>query len=128
MVCPRPLHAALCRLHPVHLLRLHVPLPHLYLGSIPARMYGSPKMHKIKDRNSVDVPPHRPIVSSIGSFNYNLAKYLAGVLTPHIPMNYSATDTFTFIDDLKKVSLPNKYLVSFDVVSFFYQYTLTGDS
>ena len=88
-------------------------------GSIPARMYGLPKMHKVKDKSSKVVPPHRPIVSSIGSFNYNLARYLAEVLSPHIPSNYSAKDTFSFVEELKEVRLQNKYLVSFDVVSLF---------
>jgi len=43
-------------------------------GSQPARIYGLPKMHK--DRGPNSAPPFRPIVSSIGAYNYNLAKYL----------------------------------------------------
>ena len=43
-------------------------------GSQPARIYGLPKMHKF---SSIDInPKFRPIVSSIGKYNYNLAKYL----------------------------------------------------
>ena len=50
-------------------------------------------MHKDREANST--PPFRPIVSSIGTYNYNLAKYLCHLLTPHIPADYCATDTFT---------------------------------
>ena len=52
-------------------------------GSQPARIYGLPKMHK--DRGPNSAPPFRPIVSSIGTYNYNLAKYLCNLLSPHIP-------------------------------------------
>ena len=39
-------------------------------GSQPARIYGLPKMHKARPPGSA--PPFRPIVSSIGTHNYNL--------------------------------------------------------
>ena len=65
------------------------------------------------------VPPFRPIISSIGAYNYNLAKYLSQVLSPHVLMQNCAIDTFSFVDDLKKVSSNDNFLVSFDVVSLF---------
>ena len=40
-------------------------------GSAPARLYGTPKMHKFSSSESF--PKLRPIVSSIGTFNYNVA-------------------------------------------------------
>ena len=40
-------------------------------GSAPARIYGTPKMYKFSSSDSF--PKLRPIVSSIGTFNYNLA-------------------------------------------------------
>ena len=52
-------------------------------GSQPARIYGLPKMHKVQDHSST--PPFRPIVSSIGTYNYNLANYLCTLSNPHIP-------------------------------------------
>ena len=55
-------------------------------GSRPARIYGLPKMHK--PRGLYSIPPLRPIVSSIGMYNYELAKYLCCLLQPHIPFNY----------------------------------------
>ena len=79
-------------------------------------------MHKIPRNNGepqIRVPPLRPIVSSIGAYNYNLAKYLTGLLSPHIPMDHCTADSFTFVQDLHKVSSQNQFLVSFDVVSLF---------
>ena len=63
-------------------------------GSQPARIYGLPKLNKDFGANST--PPFRPIVSSIGTYNYNSAKYLCDLLSPHIPAEHCATDTFTF--------------------------------
>ena len=41
-------------------------------GSGPARMYGLPKLHKIVDF----LPAFRPILSSIRTYNYQLAKFI----------------------------------------------------
>ena len=47
-------------------------------GSAPARIYGTPKMHKFSSSDSF--PKLRPIVSSTGTFNYNLARFLCDLL------------------------------------------------
>ena len=86
-------------------------------GSQLARIYGLPKMHKDREPNSA--PPFRPIISPIGTYNYNLAKYLCRLLTPHIPTDYCATDTFTFVQDSQSLSMSRKLMVSFDVESLF---------
>ena len=88
-------------------------------GSRPARLYGLPKLHKM--RNGDTHPQFRPIVSSIGTHNYELAKLLNEILTPLIPCKYSCKDTFTFLKDLQEVSdqVSGKYVVSYDVVSLF---------
>ena len=49
-------------------------------GSAPARIYGTPKMHKFSSSDSF--PKLRPIVSSIGTFNYNLTHFLCDFLSP----------------------------------------------
>ena len=59
------------------------------------------------------------IVSSINSFDYNLAKYLCNLLQPKIPSIHSTQDTFTFIKELEEVRDYNNFLVSFDVSSLF---------
>ena len=43
-------------------------------GSAPAHIYGTPKMHKFSSTDSF--PKFCWIVSSIGTFNYNLARFL----------------------------------------------------
>ena len=72
-----------------------------------------------KDREPNSAPPFRPIISPIGTYNYNLAKYLCRLLTPHIPTDYCATDTFTFVQDSQSLSMSRKLIVSFDVESLF---------
>ena len=41
-----------------------------HAGSLPSRLYGPPKIDKIKKKS--DLPPIWPIVSSIDSYNDNL--------------------------------------------------------
>ena len=49
-----------------------------------------------------------------------LAKYLSDLLTPLIPTEHCTKDnTFTFVEELKKVRTTNSFLVSFDVESLF---------
>ena len=73
-------------------------------GSVPSRIYGSPKMHKVKGSNSI--PPLRPIVSSIGAYNYKLAKYLSTKLTPLITTTHCAKDSFSVVEELKQLNYP----------------------
>ena len=86
-------------------------------GSQRARIYGLPKLHKDFGANST--PPFRPIVSSIGTYNYNLAKYFCDLLSPHIPTEHCATNTFTIVQDIQSLSMFGKFMVSFDVESLF---------
>ena len=86
-------------------------------GSAPARIYGTPKMHKFSSNDLF--PKHRPIVSSIGTFNYNLAPFLCDLLSPLVPNDYSCKDTFSFVSQTKNAHLSKKCLVSYDVTSLF---------
>ena len=58
-------------------------------------------------------------VSSINSFNYNLAKYLCKLFQPKIPSMHNTQDAFTCIKELEEVRDYNNFLVSFDVSSLF---------
>ena len=78
-------------------------------------MYGLPKMHKGRRPNAV--LPSRPIAHSIGTYNYNLAKYLCGILTPLILTEHCATYYFTYVQDIQNLSLHGKFMISFDVES-----------
>ena len=61
-------------------------------GSAPARIYDTPKMHKFFSSDSF--PKLRAIVSSIVTFNYNLARLLCDLLSPLVPNDYSCKDIF----------------------------------
>ena len=67
------------------------------------------------------VPPFRPIISSIGTYNYALAKFLSKMLSPHIPTKHCAMDSFTFANDVGKLDIKGKFLISFDITSLFTQ-------
>ena len=60
-----------------------------------------------------------PIISSIGTFNYNLARFLYDLLSPLVPNDYSCKDTFSFVSQIKNANLSKKFLVSYDVTSLF---------
>ena len=82
-----------------------------------ARIYGTPKMHKFSSSDSF--PKLRPIISSIGTFNYNLARFLCDLLSPLVPNDYSCKDTFSFVSQIKNANLSKKFLVFYDVTSLF---------
>ena len=86
-------------------------------GSAPAHIYGTPKMHKFSSSDSF--PKLRPIVSSIGTFNYNLARFLCDLLSPLVPNDYSCKDTFSFVSQIKNVNISRKFFVSYNVTSLF---------
>ena len=87
-------------------------------GTAPACIYGTPKMHKFSSSNSF--PKLRPIVSSIGTFNYNLSRSLCDfLLSPLVPNEYSCKDTFSFVCQIKNANLSKKFFVSYDVTSLF---------
>ena len=86
-------------------------------GSQPSRLYGTPKVHKIKSNSAV--PSFRPIVSSIGSFNYNLSRFLCDILTPFILTDYCTQDSFSFVKEVQEVSVSDYFMVSYDLCSLF---------
>ena len=86
-------------------------------GSAPARIYGTLKMHKFSSSDSF--PKLRPIVSSIGTFNYNLARFVCDLLPPLVHNDYSCKDTFHFVSQIKNANLCKTFLLSYDVTSLF---------
>ena len=82
-------------------------------GSRPGIIYGLPKIHK-------SGYPLRPIISSSGTYNYNLSKFIDGLIKPlRVNSKYILNDTFDFINKLSKVNFAGMYMVSFDVESLF---------
>ena len=63
----------------------------------------------LKCRNSPpklnSFPKLRPIVSSIGTFNYNLACFPCDLLSSLAPNDYSCKDTFSFVSPIKNANL-----------------------
>ena len=84
-------------------------------GPNPARLYGSPKIHKPLVNG---LPKYRPIISQIGTCTYEIAKFLLPFITPHTTNNYTVKDTFHFVS-----MLDNKdhrlFMASLDVDSLF---------
>ena len=74
-------------------------------------------MHKFFPNDSS--PKLCLIVSSISTFNYNLARFLCDLLSPLVPNDYSCKDTFSFASQIKNVNISNKFIVSYDVTSLF---------
>ena len=58
-------------------------------------------------------------VSSIDTFNYNLARYNYNLISPLVPNDYSCKYTFSFVSQIKNVNFSRKTLVSYDVTSLF---------
>ena len=83
-------------------------------------MYGLPKIHKTGI-------PLRPVMSSIGSYNYRLSKLLAHKLQPLRKNEHTLKDTFDFIDSIKKLNktMVEHKMISFDVTSLFTKVPLT---
>ena len=77
-------------------------------GSAPARISGTPKMHKLFSSDSL----HKlhPIVSSIGTFNHNLARCLCDLLSHLVPNDYSCKDTFLLFFKLRMQIFPENFL------------------
>ena len=78
-------------------------------GSALVLTYGTPKMHKFSSSDSFQ--KLCPIVSSIGTFNYNLARFLCDLLSLLVPNDCSCKDTFSFVSQIKNANLSKKFLV-----------------
>ena len=78
----------------------------------PGVLYGLPKVHKTGSH-------FRPIVSSVNSYNFNLASFLVNVLKPISTNQFTIKDSFTFVDWAKTHQHNNDVMCSFDVCSLF---------
>ena len=63
-------------------------------GSIPEKLYGLIKTHKPGN-------PARPVISMIGSPEYELAKFLDYLIRPYIPDIYMLRFSQEFVETLK---------------------------
>ena len=74
-------------------------------------------MHKFSFSDSF--PKLHPIVSTIGTFNYNLAHFLCNLHSLLVPNDYSCKDTLSFLSQIKNANLSRKVLVSYNITSLF---------
>ena len=51
-------------------------------SSRPGLFYGTAKLHKLKENDTIEDLPLRPIISNVGTATYKTAKYLATLLSP----------------------------------------------
>ena len=75
-------------------------------GSAPARIYGTPKMRIFSSSDSLPKLPRS--ASSIGTFNYNLTRFLCDLLSALVPNGYSCKVTFSFVSQSKNPNLFKK--------------------
>ena len=84
-------------------------------GSASGRIYGTPKMHKFSPSDTF--PKLFLIVSSISTFNYDLARFLCDLLSTVVPDGYSCKNTFSFVSQIKNANLSGKIIVGYYVTS-----------
>ena len=88
-------------------------------GSRAGTLYGLPKTHK-------PGCPLRPIVSAIGTPQYQLAKFLNSYIQPLVNLDLSVTSSHDFVQRLQQFQFPPQYkLLSLDVTSLFTNVPLT---
>ena len=74
-------------------------------------------MRKFFSRDSF--PNSFQTVSSIGTFNYNLSRFLSDLLSPLVANDYSCKDTLSFVSQIKNANLFKKVIVSYDITILF---------
>ena len=88
-------------------------------GSSPGKYYGTAKVHKLAINGTVEELPLRPIVSNLNTATYQLARYLAKILSPLNHSQYTVKSSNKFVNAIKQQVIPSSYkLVSFDVKSY----------
>ena len=89
-------------------------------GSNAGKFYDTAKVHKLKQGDTVDHLPLRPVVSNCGTASYKLAKYLTKLLSPLSKSQYTVQSTKELINHIKKQKVPSSYkMISFNVILLF---------
>ena len=82
-------------------------------GTRPGILYCLPKIHKVNT-------PLRPIISSINTAGYKIAKFLVPFLSNLTVNDYTLKDSATFVNYIKDLNLPPGFVMSsFDVTNLF---------
>ena len=94
-------------------------------GSSPGKLYGRAKTRKLFDRYGIEKLPMHPIIFSLSTATYHLAKYLAKLLSPLSTSKYTVSSSKEFMTTIKNAQVPSGYhMVSIDVESLFTKVTL----
>ena len=89
-------------------------------GSSPGKFCGTAKVHKLAISDTVKELPLRPIVSNLNTATFQLARYLAKILSPLSSLQYTIESSNKFINAIKQQVITSNYkLVSSDVRSLF---------
>ena len=90
-------------------------------GSAPGKFYGTAKKHKIPFNGTINDLLFRPVIPNIGTASYQLAKYLAKLLSPlSIQSEYTVANNTEFINHVKRMNIPKDHsFISFDVKLLF---------
>mgnify|MGYP001796235858 CR=1 FL=1 len=92
------------------------------IGSKTGAFYGTAKVHKLRQGEGIEQLTLRPIVSNIGTATYEVAKYLARLLSLLAKSGFTVQSTKQFVVNLHTETLPvyNNYsMIYFDVTSLF---------
>ena len=81
----------------------------------PSHICPTPKKHRFCLYDSS--PKLCLIVSSMGTFKYNLAHWLCNLLSPLVADDYSCKDTFSLVFQIKNANLSSKFLVFYIAIS-----------
>ena len=85
-------------------------------GSAPGKFYGTAKKHKIPIHGTINGLPLRPIIFNTATASYQLAKYLAKLLSPLSTSEYTVANNAEFINHVKRMNIPKDHsFISFDV-------------
>ena len=85
------------------------------IGTHPGILYELPKLHKIVIDN---ILKFRPILSTIGTPVYKLAKFLVPILSPLTVNDYTLKDSFSFAKEVVNFD-HSLFMASLDVESLF---------
>ena len=80
-------------------------------GSAPTRIYGTSKMQKFSSSHSF--PKLRPIVSSIGTLNYNFSHFFYDRFPTLVLNDYYCKGTFSFVSQIENGNLFRQFFVLF---------------
>ena len=79
----------------------------------------------MKDSNCIEQLPLRPIISNIGTATHKTARYLSKLLASLGRSKYIVDNSKQFVEQIKNKQVRESYeMISFDVISLFYERTV----